>query len=88
MSEYKIEAEGAAGRSQTLRSVSMKRSHENFSLKDMSAETAKSFCRVCGMPVDKDGTIEEPTAVDYKHVFESAMTKKLMAEIFKMGASS
>jgi|GEM_PF-2447690 len=64
----------------------LKRSHEDFNLKDMSDETAKSFCRVCGKPVDSDGTIEEPTAADYRHVFESSIGAKLMAEIYVMGA--
>ena len=64
----------------------LKRSHEDFNLKYMSPETAKAFCRVCGMPIDDQGTIEPPTVEDYRRVFESSIGKKLMAQIYVMGA--
>lgn len=88
MSEYEHIVEGGTGGPTIHSKRLLKRSHESFDLGQMSTATAKSFCRVCGMPVDAAGTIEAPTAEDYRHVFESSLGKKLMSQIFERGSNN
>ena len=89
MPEYKHEVEETFPGGPSIHSKRlMKRSHENFKLKDMSKISAQAFCRVGGMPIDQNGTIEEPTAADFDHVFRCIMTSGLMDEIYTKGASS
>lgn len=57
------------------REVPAKRSHEDFDISQMSAQTRAAFARVC-----RDGSA---TADDYKHVFESVLGKKVVGDILQ-----
>lgn len=57
------------------RDIPAKRSHEDFDIGQMSAETRAAFVRVC-----KEGSA---SASDYKHVFESILGRKVVSEILQ-----
>ncbi|WP_321404432.1 hypothetical protein [Maridesulfovibrio sp.] len=57
------------------REIPGKRSHEDFDVSQMSAETRAAFCRVC-----QDGGA---TPEDYRHVFESILGRIVVGEILK-----
>ncbi|TIH20175.1 hypothetical protein D0S45_02195 [Marinifilum sp. JC120] len=57
------------------REVPAKRSHEDFDISQMSAETRAAFARVC-----RDGGA---TPDDYKHVFESVLGRNVVSDILQ-----
>lgn len=57
------------------REVPGKRSHEDFDIGQMSAETRAAFGRVC-----KDGGA---STTDYRHVFESILGRKIVSDILQ-----
>ncbi|NDV28202.1 hypothetical protein [Desulfovibrio sp. JC010] len=57
------------------REIPAKRSHEDFDISQMSAETRDSFKRVC-----RDGNA---VPADYRHVFESVLGRGVVNNILQ-----